>query len=343
MFLFRNSLFLIDIKIFLGNVVVSVEKDDMYKKILTCLIAMLMAGCLYQVQPEVLKSQKIFTKHLRGTLYIEKSQYKLRLCGSGRVVNLLDKKNKIFPHIFKNDEFIPSLYIEFEASAIQRIDWQLEKLYFVSKKPNNCGAKVETLDYFVSADNDQWQIEVSDKKVLLNKRNIYSQLAFVSTSEKPNHWRGELVLPHGIHYKMDLTIKDKVCIDDLDQWYSASAKLKLNNETLLGCVRTGGSVKSFVSGKYSNTLSSDQAFIVLNLDEDNSASLILDYRNGQPMIVNTGTWEMLVNQVVSVNLNASDSQLPSSVMLFQVFDSHELKLKGYSDLLGSELKLLPIQ
>ena len=73
MFLFRNSLFLIDIKIFLGNVVVSVEKDDMYKKILTCLIAMLMAGCLYQVQPEVLKSQKIFTKHLRGTLYIEKS------------------------------------------------------------------------------------------------------------------------------------------------------------------------------------------------------------------------------------------------------------------------------
>lgn len=315
----------------------------MNKKICICWLALLLASCIYPPKPEIVNPVKVFTKHLRGTVYIEGSEYKLRLCGSGRIVNLLDTNNQLFPHIFVNNEFIPSLYIEFEASAAHKIDWQLENIYFVSKKPNNCGAKVETLDYLVNAYNDQWKIEISDNIVTLNKRNIYSQLTFVSNSELPGHWRGELVLPRAIHYKMELTISDKVCTDRFDQWYSASARLKLNGENLLGCVRTGASVKNFVSGKYSNMLSTDQAFIVLNLDEDNSASLILDYRNGQPMIVNAGVWEMLANQVVSVNLKDVDSALESSVMLFQVFDSHELKLKGFSELLGnSGLKLLPI-
>ncbi|MFT5707412.1 MAG: hypothetical protein ACI9ES_001703, partial [Oceanospirillaceae bacterium] len=167
-------------------------------------------------------------------------------------------------------------------------------------------------------------------------------LSFDTKKNQDNTWYGTLQLAQGKQYKMRLKIENKVCLDKSGQWYSLSANLDLNGETHLGCARKGDQFKKFASGNYSNQLANGSAFIVLDLQQDNSAKLILDYRNGHPMIVSKGQWKMLSNQVLELNLNSHDARIAQSVMLFQVFNNHELKLKSFSELLGNKgLKLLP--
>ena len=307
-------------------------------------VVVLLIGCVDTVKPQSANNQQNFIKYLRGTVYLENSQYELRLCGSSSIVKLLDPNNKLISHIYENNKIIPSMYVEFKAKTVNILDWQLEQLFFISKKPKKCSDKVLTLEYLVTAVEGDWQAEIKDNQVNINKRNIFTPLAFVSSEDKWGHWSGEMLLPKGIRFNMEIVLRYKDCIDALDQWYSLSATLKINREVLEGCARTGGRVESFVSGKYSNLLTVDDAFIVLNLNEDNSAALILDYRSGHPLVVNRGHWKMLENQVIALNLPAASHQLQGSAMLFQVFDNKELRLKGFSELLGGAgLRLLPLE
>jgi len=317
-----------------------------YMKNQVCVLAIsaLLAGCIQTVKPPTIELKKSYQKFLRGTVYIEGANYNLRLCGTGKVVGLLDPNQNLIPHIYLNNEIIPSVYLEFDARAANTLDWEVNKIYFSSKKAGNCSEEIETLDFLVSAVDQHWQAKIKNRNVALHKKNIYTQLSFVSDVSKSDQWKAKMVLPHGISYNLDLQLNEKPCIDDQDQWYSLSANLKLNGEKLKGCARTGASVENFNSGKFSNHLSPADAFIVLNLNTDNSATLILDYRNGHPMLVNNGHWKMLENQVIAVKLKALDDNLQDTLMLFQVYDSKELRLKSFSELLGKGgLKLLPIE
>jgi len=307
-------------------------------------ISVLLAGCVQTVKPQAVALNQSYKKFLRGTVYIQEASYNLRLCGTGEIVRLLDPNQYLIPHIYLNNEIIPSVYLEFDARAANTLDWEVDKVYFASKKAGNCAEEIETADFLVSAVDQHWQAKIKNRNVALHKKNIYTQLSFVSDISKSDRWKAKMVLPHGISYNLDLQLSEKPCIDEQDQWYSLSANLKLNGEKLKGCARTGTSVENFNSGKFSNLLSSDDAFIVLNLNTDNSATMILDYRNGHPMLVNNGHWEMLENQVIAVKLKALDNNLQDSLLLFQVYDSKELRLKGFSELLGKVgLKLLPIE
>jgi len=317
-----------------------------YMKNQACVLAIsvLLAGCVQTVKPPAIELNKSYKKFLRGTVYVEGANYNLRLCGTGKIVRLLDPNQFLIPHIYLNNEIIPSVYLEFDASAVDTPDWEVDKVYFASKKTGNCGDEIETVDFLVRAVDQQWQAKIKDREVALHKKNIYTQLSFASDISLPDRWKAKMVLPHGISYNLDLQLNERPCIDDQDQWYSLSANLKLNGESLKGCARTGTSVENLNSGKFSNLLSSDDAFIVLNLNSDNSATMILDYRNGHPMLVNNGHWELLENQVIAVKLKALDNSLQDSLLLFQVYDSKELRLKGFSELLGQVgLKLLPIE
>ncbi|EPJ51539.1 MAG: hypothetical protein OFPI_17300 [Osedax symbiont Rs2] len=85
------------------------------------------------------------------------------------------------------------------------------------------------------------------------------------------------------------------------------------------------------------------AFIVLNLASDHSVDLLLDYRNGHPLVVSKGQWKMHPNQILEVALRPAQLNSEQSVMLFQVFNNSELRLTGFSELLGNNgLKLLPV-
>lgn len=321
-------------------------ENKTYMKNQVCVLAMtaLLAGCLQTVKLPAIEPKKSYTKFLRGTVYIEAASYKLRLCGTGQVVELLDPNKYLIPHIYLNNEIIPSVYLEFDARAANTLAWEVDKVYFTSKKAGNCGEEIETLDFIVSAVDQHWQAKIKDRNVTFHKKNIYTQLSFISDISKSDRWKAKMVLPHGISYDLDLQLNEKPCIDEQDQWYSLSASLKLNSEKFNGCARTGASIENFNSGKFSNLLSPDDAFIVLNLNTDNSATMIFDYRNGHPMLVNEGQWERLENQVIAVKLKALDNNLQDTLMLFQVYDSRELRLKGFSELLGQAgLKLLPIQ
>jgi hypothetical protein len=285
-----------------------------------------------------------FSKFLRGTVYLEGGDYKIRLCGASSIDQLLDPNQFLSKHFFDNKQQIPSLYVEFNAVGANSVDWQLTKLYFISKKPQACGANIQAIDYLVTAKDGQWQADVSDNKVRLVKKNIFTKLTFNALNHVDNKWQAELQLAKGKQYKLKLHVFDRECSDNFGQWYNLSANMYLNSQLHTGCVRKGDRTKSFVSGKYSNALAIDNAFIVLNLEENNTADMIIDYRNGHPMIVSIGHWKMRANQVLELSLLSETNISEQNVMLFQVFNSHELRLKGFSELLGrTGLKLLPIK
>ena len=305
---------------------------------------LLFLGCLPILKDEVAKSEITFGKFLRATVYLEEAGYTIRLCGASSVDLLFDPAQLLTKHFLQGQLQIPSLYVELDASVAQSFDWEVKKLYFISKKPQACGANVQAIDYLIKAKNGQWQADVIKNKVILSKPNIYSQLTFTSKDYSNNQWSAQLQLAQGRGYKMTLDITDQECVDDSEQWYSLSASMLLNGELFAGCARKGDSANSFVSGKYTNPLAVDNAFIVLNLEEDNKASLIIDYRNGHPMIVSNGNWKIRSNQVLELNLFSAAPEPEQSVMLFQVYNNHELSLKSFSEQLGKAgLKLLPIK
>lgn len=307
-------------------------------------LMLLCSGCLPILKDEVAKPKIAFGKFLRATVYLQEAGYTIRLCGASSVDLLFDPAQLLTKHFLQGQQQIPSLYVELDASVAKSFDWEVKKLYFISKKPQACGANLQSKDYLVKAKNGQWQADVIKHKVILSKPDIYSQLTFNSKSYLNNQWSAKLQLAQDKGYKMTLDITDQECVDDFEQWYSLSAIMLLNSEQFTGCARKGDSTNSFVSGKYTNPLAVDNAFIVLNLEQTNKASLIIDYRNGHPMIVSNGNWKMRSNQVLELNLFSATPEAEQSVMLFQVYNNHELSLKGFSEQLGKAgLKLLPIK
>jgi len=143
------------------------NKTHMNKQICIVAIFSLLAGCIQVIKPSAVEVDESFTKFLRGTVYIESSGYKLRLCGTGKIVELLDPNKKLIPHIYLNDEIIPSVYLEFDASAVLRLDWQVSKVYFSSQKPHNCGAKIEKVDFLVNAVDHHWQAKINARDVAI--------------------------------------------------------------------------------------------------------------------------------------------------------------------------------
>ncbi len=306
-------------------------------------VIFLLQGCLYINNTVVEEKEVAFSKFLRGTVYLENQQLKLRACGSSAISTLKDPQQYLRKHFSVAGEYLPSLYIEANASAADAIDWQLDTLYFVSQRPQQCGAKLRGLDYLLESLDGSLQAQVSDRQVIISKQDIYTQLNF-SSQRKDNNWKGDLQLPQGRRFVMSLTIDDKPCTDNNQQWYSASAQVRLNGQSYLACVRKGDPIKQFASGSYSNVLSQDSAFIVLDLEQDNSAKLIIDFRNGHPLEINPGQWKMLSNAVLELTVGDQADSDGQSVMLFQVFNNKELRLKGFSEILGNTgLKLLPVK
>ena len=302
-----------------------------------------LGGCMAAVQPTAVSENKSFSKLLRGTVYLENSQYKIRLCGTSSFAKLFDPNQQLISHFSVRGDLLPTMYLEFSATAAQSLDWEVDNILFSSVNANGCGLNLQSLDYLVKGKKGLWQARVSDNKVQLSKQNIYSQLEFLSAENAKNSWGGEIVLATGRAYKMNLKITPQVCIDEQQQWYALSAELKLNGESHLGCVRRGDSGIGFNSGKYSNVLSAGNAFIVLNLASDHSVDLLLDYRNGHPLVVSKGQWKMHPQQILEVALHSAQISDEQSVMLFQVFNNNELRLTGFSELLGNNgLKLLPV-
>ena len=312
--------------------------------LLGAVVLVTLGGCISTLKSSAVSENTSFSKFLRGTVYLENSEYKIRLCGASTITKLFDPNQQLISHFSQKGDLLPTMYLEMSASAVQSLDWQVDKVYFAALKATGCGVDVQTLEYLVKGQKGLWQARVSEDKVQLSKQNIYSQLEFLSVANANNNWRGEMLLATGRMYKMHLKIIQQVCIDNLQQWYALSAELKLNGESHTGCVRKGDSLEEFHSGNYSNALSAGDAFIVLNLESDHSVSLILDYRNGHPMIVSKGQWKMHPEQILEVALLSADIYPEQSVMLFQVFNNKELRLKGFSELLGNNgLKLLPIK
>ncbi len=316
-----------------------------FKKLGVLISVLLLLNSCMLVHESLQKApEKLFVKFLRGTVYLENSEYKFRLCGATTIVDLLDSKQKLFSYFSVNNEIIPSNYVEFDATAIKGLDWQVEKVFFVSQKPKKCGADMRFLDYLIVAKDGLWNATIKKNELVINKQDIYTKLIFLSDLKIKNQWQGAMILPRGKSYKMHLKIIEKLCIDDFDQWHSLSAKLVLNGKKYIGCARKGDESKSFVSGKYSNILADSDAFIALNLFEDKKAELILDYRNGHPMLVIKGAWKVNSNNTLELDLKSNAGIEEQNIMLFQVFNNHELRLKGFSELLGQRgLKLLPVQ
>jgi hypothetical protein len=308
------------------------------------LLLVTLIACVPIVKNDLQLEEVAFSKFLRGTVYLEGDDYKIRLCGASSIDQLLDPDQFLSKHFFDNKQQIPSLYVEFNAVGANGFDWQLTKLYFISKKPQACGANIQAIDYLVTAKDGQWQADVSDNKVRLVKQSIFTKLTFNAPNHDDNKWQADLQLAQGKQYKLKLHVFNQECSDDFGQWYSLSANMYLNSQLHAGCVRKGDRTKSFVSGKYSNALAIDNAFIVLNLEENNTADMIIDYRSGHPMIISNGYWKMRANQVLELSLHSEANIPEQNVMLFQVFNNHELRLKGFSELLGKTgLKLLPIK
>lgn len=306
-------------------------------------VIFVLQGCLVLTKQPEQPVEKPLTTFLRGTVYLEQQHYKIRFCGSSSIAVLKDPQQHLTRYFNTQSGQLPSLYFEISASAANSIDWELDEVHFSGQNPAQCGTRLRGVTYALMSVDGQLQGQIVDNRVSLNKQDLYTQLVFAAKREKET-WRGDLQFPQGRRFKMLIEKQPGECRDSNGQWYSQSATVKLNAETYQVCLRKGDPAKQFASGNYSNALANASAFIVLDLQQDNKARLILDYRNGHPLVINQGDWKMLSDHVLELRLVESAAGGEQSVMLFEVFNNNELRLKGFSELLGSSgLKLLPIE
>lgn len=316
----------------------------MNKLIAILSFVVLLCGCVTTSSSLSSTAKKPFSKFLRGTVYLDGNDYKFRSCGASEISSLVDSNRQLAVFFNKLDAPFPSLFVEFDAIAATEADWQVEKIHFAANKPKQCTDIADSSRYIIADVKGLWSASVSDEQVSIRKKGIYTQLIFSAQANQDNKWRASMVLPQGSKYDMSLSLKNSACTDHQQQWYSMSADLILNGEKLSGCVRKSITIDNFISGKYSNALADNDAFIVLSLTESQDVELIIDSRNGNPMIVSSGRWSLLPNQVLELSLDSGHSENESTVMLFQIFNNQELRLKGFSEVLGQTgLKLLPIK
>ena len=287
-------------------------------------------GCATQ------QSQKAESQFLRGMVSKTPEGFYITPCYS-QEARLLTNTGAVSSR-FKEQTLDEQLPVYMELKAYQQADlkWLVESISVASGNSQSCRFDLSDIRLRAGGASPMWIADVLENSIRVQMYQDLRTLKFPvkSTDKLTGTWTSDLKGVRGESYSLTLTIKDQSCKDELNSWYRLTAEMSVNGDQFFGCAREGDTTKRSIVGSYSNELKDEQVFVVLDLKEEHIASMLLDYRNGQPLIVMAGEWKWSDNEKLVLHFMKRDGNEEQSIMWLKRAANGSLVQDGFSPHFG---------
>jgi|GEM_PF-1329463 len=301
-------------------------------------LSVLLAGCAAAPQ-KVVNS----TEFVRGMVSYFDGFYYVDTCYTQDRTQLADPDGLLqrhFPAV--NQEQAPPIYMEIGGQRDSDGRWLVQEMHVAGGSRDACKHELHSIDLRAAGEpewvadlvGDRLQIQVMDQLALLSL-----DVEYFRDPRFGDEWKGELRNKLGKHYDVELTVRRQPCEDQYQVWYGLTATLLVNDQLYKGCARRGSLAARSLHGIYSNELpTGDQpgVFVVLELRSEGQLLLTYDYRNGQPLIIQRGNWQLTESGRVMLNVAEQDGRAEQKVMLFSRPATGGLELEGFDSLFGRQ-------
>jgi uncharacterized membrane protein len=225
------------------------------------------------------------------------------------------------------------VYMEVKAEQGVNLVWRVDDVMIAGGGSNMCHVNLSNINFRAQGNNPLWLADILPDSIRVQSYQKLQTLNFPigePTGER-GVWESVLKNTNGQSHTLRLEVHEQPCIDALNIWHSWNAKMELDGIFFQGCAREGDVTNRALLGRYSNVLVDNEVFVVLDLlSEGKTASMLLDYRNGQSLIVLKGTWQWKNNDKLILHFTEQDGQKQGSVLLFKRARSGEFVQEGFS-------------
>lgn len=299
-----------------------------------CVLLMLV-GC-ETFQP--LATSSVDSVFLRGVIVPEKEHFIFTPCFSREQRSLRDDSSQLLKRYQEQvvGNSLP-VYVELYARQQEDLVWQVQRVLLAGGGSQACEYELQGIQYRAAGADPLWIADVLETGVRVQSYNNLTQLTFPlqEGDGERGKWEGELTSTKGKSFYYTLQIREASCRDEQGAWYSLAATLELDGTLFVGCARAGNLNHLTLAGRYSNGLSAERVFVVLDIQGDSGATMMLDYRNGLPLTVWSGQWQWRKNGKLLLDFSKEQGPL----LIFKRGLRGNLEQEGFSPALGKGLRL----
>lgn len=302
--------------------------------VLLVLISMALTGCVDSLG---IKPKNPQIEFVRGIVSKEAAGFVITPCYSQERRKLEDVRGRLEKRF--SEQFLGidiPVYMEVQAEQGTDLVWRVDDVVVAGGGSKMCHVDLSGIRFRAEGSDSLWLADILPDAVRIQSYENLRTLRFpVDEFEgRQGIWQGELKNVRGQSHSFRLAVRDQSCKGVGGVWFRWSAELVLDGDLFYGCARRGDLTNRALLGRYSNELSDNEAFVVLDLLADNIATMLLDYRNGQSLIVMKGEWQWKNNDKLLLHFTHQDDQEQESFILFKRTRSGGFVQEGFSPVFG---------
>lgn len=299
-----------------------------------CIFTAFLSGCIDSLG---IKPKNTEVEFVRGVVSKGPGGFIMTPCYSQERRRLNDSRGLLAKRFTAQSSSV-ELPVYMEVKAEQGVDlvWRVDDVMIAGGGSKMCHVNLSTIRFRAQGVNPPWLADILPDRVRVQSYETLQTLNFPIDAYAgiQGLWESSLENTNGQSHSFRLELHDQSCTDALNIWYRWSASMLLDDKSFQGCARQGNLTNRALLGRYSNVLTDNEAFVVLDLLPDNAASMLLDYRNGQSLIVMQGTWQWKSSDKLMLHFTQQDGHKQESVLLLRRARSGEFVQEGFSATFG---------
>lgn len=289
-----------------------------------------LSGCIGSLG---VKPQNTEVEFVRGVVSKGSDGFVMTPCYSQERRRLNDPRGLLAKRFIAQPSHV-DLPVYMEVKAEQGIDlvWRVDEVMIAGGGSKMCHVNLSNIRFRAQGINPLWLADILSYSVRVQSYKTLQTLNFPVDEYGAGQgvWESSLENTNGQSHTLRLELREQSCTDVLNIWYRWSANMTLDGKSFQGCARQGDLTNRALLGRYSNVLTDNEAFVVMDLMPENSVSMLLDYRNGQSLIVMQGTWKWKSNDKLILHFTQQDGRKQESVLLLKRARSGEFVQEGFS-------------
>lgn len=293
-------------------------------------ISVLLSGCVNTLGTKYVNEHIVF---VRGIVSKEVDSFVMTPCYSQERRKLYDTRGLLKQRFSEQFEGIDiPVYMEINAEQGTDLVWRVDDVMVAGGGSRMCHTDLSDISFRAQGSDPAWLTDVLSDSVRVQSYQNLRTLHFPvdEMSGVQGIWQGELKNIRDESHTFRLEIRDQSCMDNSNIWYRWSSDLVLDGDLFHGCARQGDVTNRALLGRYSSQLNDNEVFIVLDLLSKKTATMLLDYRNGQPLIVKLGEWQWKNNQTLILHFTKQDGRDQESFLLLKRTRSGNFVQEGFS-------------
>ena len=318
---------------FLINTLMKIQNYSLYRLCAWLFIPVfLLAGC--QTIPSDLGGDAgpLFR---RGIVVQTATGLEFQPCYVQKKESLLDHSGRLARYLSRKG--LHAVYAELSGDTYVRGEpWQVWEVHMIGGNSITCGHELSGNRFRAAGDRPLWVADVREKRIYVQNYGKLSQMVFPLGEPlnigKGYEWASTM---RGEDNSIKLRLVPEICRDRFGIEYEYRSEMVLNGKQFDGCARKGGLDLRSLPGLYTSSSADGNRFVTLELMSDGNLEFSQDYRNGQSVIIQKGSWQKLEHGKFVFHVTESGGREENEVMLFERDRRGGLVLKGYSALYGA--------